>query len=102
MNQNKTTNTCINMATKKSPTEKSRKKSTTKKSSAKKTSVVVNKVKTKETPVLRLIKNDAYLEAYSNAINGRHNRVFEKLNSLTNKGKMSLNDFATGYLYFGR
>ncbi len=89
------------MATKKSPTEKSRRKSTTKKSSAKKTSVVVNKVKTKETPVLRLIKNDAYLEAYSNAINGRHNRVFEKLNSLTNKGKMSLNDFATGYLYFG-
>ncbi|MBQ8737361.1 MAG: alpha amylase C-terminal domain-containing protein, partial [Bacteroidaceae bacterium] len=48
-----------------------------------------------------LVKNDSWLEPYEGAINGRHQHVLDKLNELTNKGKNTLSDFASGYLYFG-
>ncbi len=48
-----------------------------------------------------LVKNDSWLEPFENAIIGRHNHAIEKLNELTNYGKQSISDFATGYLYFG-
>ena len=50
---------------------------------------------------LNLIKNDSWLEPYSEAINGRHQHAIDKEKELTNNGKKSLSDFATGYLYFG-
>ena len=50
---------------------------------------------------LNLIKNDPWLEPYKAAIEGRYQYVVDKENNLTNKGKISLSDFASGYLYFG-
>ena len=50
---------------------------------------------------LNLIKNDPWLEPYSDAINGRHQHAIDKEAELTNNGKKTLSDFATGYLYFG-
>jgi 1,4-alpha-glucan branching enzyme len=48
-----------------------------------------------------LVKNDSWLEPYEAAIVGRHEHALYKLNELTNNGKQSLSDFASGYLYFG-
>lgn len=48
-----------------------------------------------------IVKNDSWLEPFEEAICGRHNHVLSKLNELTNGGKQSLSDFASGYLYFG-
>lgn len=49
---------------------------------------------------LNLIKNDSWLEAYADAIHGRHQYALDKAAELT-KEKQTLSDFATGYLYFG-
>lgn len=49
--------------------------------------------------VLNIIKNDPWLEPYSAAITGRHNFAIEKEKELV--GKRTLDEFATGYLYFG-
>ena len=48
-----------------------------------------------------LVKNDGWLEPYEEAIRGRHDHAQWKLNDLTQNGKMTLSDFADGYLYFG-
>ncbi|MCD8266571.1 MAG: alpha amylase C-terminal domain-containing protein [Prevotellaceae bacterium] len=50
---------------------------------------------------LKLIRNDKYLEEFATAIEGRHQHALDKISELTNGGKVSLSDFATGYLYFG-
>jgi 1,4-alpha-glucan branching enzyme len=50
---------------------------------------------------LDLIKNDSWLEPYRLAIEGRYNYFLRKEKELTNNGKISLSDFASGYLYFG-
>lgn len=50
---------------------------------------------------LNLIKNDPWLAPYEAAINGRFQYATDKENQLTNQGKTSLNEFASGYLYFG-
>ncbi len=50
---------------------------------------------------LKLIQNDPWLQPHENAILGRYNHCIEKEKELTQNGKISLNDFATGYLYFG-
>lgn len=50
---------------------------------------------------LNLIKNDPWLEPFAGAITGRHQYVLDKEAELTNKGKQTLSDFASGYLYFG-
>ena len=47
--------------------------------------------------VLKIIKNDPWLEPYADAINGRHQHAIEKEKELT--GKKTLSDFATGHLY---
>ena len=49
---------------------------------------------------LKLIKNDTYLEPFSDAINGRYQAAIDKKHELVGE-KGNLNDFATGYLYFG-
>ena len=48
-----------------------------------------------------LVKHDSWLEPFEDAIRGRHEHALYKLNELTNGGKQTLSDFATGYLYFG-
>jgi 1,4-alpha-glucan branching enzyme len=50
---------------------------------------------------LQLIKNDPWLEPYKRAIEGRYDYFLHKENELTQNGKISLSDFASGYLYFG-
>lgn len=49
--------------------------------------------------VLNIIKNDPWLEPYSDAITGRYNFAIQKEKELV--GKRTLDEFATGYLYFG-
>lgn len=50
---------------------------------------------------LNLIKHDPWLAPYSDAINGRYNYVLKKKKELTDNGKITLSDFASGHLYFG-
>ena len=48
-----------------------------------------------------LVKNDGYLEPFENAIKGRHDHAVWKINQLTRNGKKTLEDFASGYDYYG-
>ena len=50
---------------------------------------------------LGIVKHDGWLEPFSDAINGRHQHVIDKLGELTQGGKQTLSDFASGYMYFG-
>ena len=50
---------------------------------------------------LNLIKNDPWLQPFAGAITGRRQHALDKKAELTNKGKQTLSDFASGYLYFG-
>ncbi|MDR1631835.1 MAG: alpha amylase C-terminal domain-containing protein [Dysgonamonadaceae bacterium] len=51
--------------------------------------------------LLKLIKNDPWLEPYSSAIEGRYNYFLCKEKELTRNDEISLCDFASGHLYFG-
>lgn len=55
-------------------------------------------MKTEES--LKLIKEDKWLEPYSEAICGRHAFANAKIKELTGN-KQTLSDFSSGYLYFG-
>ena len=48
-----------------------------------------------------LVANDGYLAPYEDAIRGRHDHAVWKLNQLTRDGKSTLEDFASGYDYYG-
>jgi 1,4-alpha-glucan branching enzyme len=48
---------------------------------------------------LNLIKNDPWLAPYEAAIEGRYQYVIDKEKSLTNNGKLTLSEMASGYLY---
>lgn len=74
------------------------KKTSAKKTPEKKTSTVKT---TKKSDRLKIVANDGWLEPYEDAIKGRHDHALYKLSQLTNDGKQSLSDFASGYLYFG-
>ena len=50
--------------------------------------------------MLKIIENDPWLTPYSGAIEGRHDHALWREGQLTN-GKISLKDFASGYLYYG-
>ncbi|MDR0681441.1 MAG: alpha amylase C-terminal domain-containing protein [Dysgonamonadaceae bacterium] len=50
---------------------------------------------------LELIQNDPWLEPYRSAIERRYTYFLQKEKELTQNGKVSLSDFASGYLYFG-
>ena len=52
-------------------------------------------------PKLKLIENDPWLEPFSPAIEGRYQNVLSKELELTNGGKTTLSEFASGHLYFG-
>ena len=51
--------------------------------------------------MLGIVKNDPWLQPYSQTIEERYNRLSDKEKELTQGGKLSLSDFASGYLYFG-
>lgn len=48
-----------------------------------------------------IVKNDPWLKDYEQAIAGRHQFALDKIGELTQGGKSTLSEFATGYLYFG-
>lgn len=50
---------------------------------------------------LGIIKNDPYLEPYANAICGRHEHAMATQRRLTQNGKFTLSEFASGHHYFG-
>ena len=50
--------------------------------------------------MLKIIENDPWLSPYQAAIEGRHDHALWRESELTG-GKMSLKDFASGYLYYG-
>ncbi|MDD2244922.1 MAG: alpha amylase C-terminal domain-containing protein [Bacilli bacterium] len=50
---------------------------------------------------LKIIKDDPWLAPYSEAIEGRHNYAIFKEKTITENGKKTLSEFASGYLYFG-
>ena len=54
-----------------------------------------------ESKNIGLVANDSWLEPYERAIRGRHDHAVWKISQLTQNGKRSLSDFATGHLYFG-
>ena len=81
------------MATTKKTTAKA-----TKKPAAKKT---VTARKPKASQHIGLVKNDSWLEPFEDAIRGRHEHVLWKLGQLTQNGKKTLSDFASGHDYFG-
>ena len=70
------------------------KKTTTKKAP-------VRTTKAKGTSHIGLVKNDAYLAPYEDAIRGRHEHALWKMNQLTQNGKLTLSDFANGHNYYG-
>ncbi len=49
---------------------------------------------------LKILKNDEWLQPFSDAIEGRHSHVLHKLGELTG-GKKTLSEFADGHLYYG-
>ena len=51
--------------------------------------------------MLDIIKKDPWLQTYAKAIEGRHSYYLKRLSDLTQDGKKTLADFATGYLYYG-
>ena len=50
---------------------------------------------------LELTQKDPWLEPYRSAIEGRYNYFLQKKKELTQNGKISLSEFASGHLYFG-
>ena len=72
---------------------------TTKKSNSKKASSSAKKAAPVPS-VLKIIRNDNALAEYADAINGRHEEAARKMAELT-CGTNNLNEFASGYLYFG-
>lgn len=59
-------------------------------------------VKKSRTPKhIGIVKNDAYLEPYENAIRGRHDHAVWKIGQLTGNGRRTLSEFASGHDYYG-
>ena len=95
------------MATKSSEKKPAAKASTktTKAAASKKTQKSSSKseaaaVAAPQPKVLRLLKNDKWLEPFAAAIEGRHQHAVDKIAELTG-GQQKLSDFASGHLYYG-
>ena len=85
-------------ATKKTTTAK--KTATTKKPATKK-KTASKKAVAEQPQMLKLLKNDKWLQPYAAAIEGRHQHAVDKINELTDNGKTTLVEFASGHLYYG-
>ena len=77
-----------------------KKTTTTKKPAAKKTTAK-KPVEQKQPQHIGLVEHDSWLEPFEGAIRGRHDHALWKLGQLTQNGKKTLSDFATGHLYYG-
>ena len=77
----------------------------TKKKSAKKPAAKKAKAVKKTAPAqpehIGLVRNDSWLEPFEGAIRGRHDHAVWKINQLTQNGKKTLSQFASGHLHFG-
>lgn len=62
---------------------------------------MVRKTSKPTSKTLGIVKNDPWLKDYEQAIAGRHQFALDKIGELTQGGKSTLSEFATGYLYFG-
>ncbi|MBR6819173.1 MAG: 1,4-alpha-glucan-branching enzyme, partial [Bacteroidaceae bacterium] len=93
-----TTKTSAKSASKPSAKKSSAKKMTKKEQAA---AAKAKAQKAQEPQMLKILRNDAYLRDFSAAIEGRHQAVLNKMDELTQHGKQTLSDFASGYLYFG-
>ncbi len=93
-----TTNTSAKSASKSSAKKSSAKKMTKKEQAA---AAKAKAQKAQEPQMLKILRNDAYLRDFSAAIEGRHQAALNKMDELTQHGKQTLSDFASGYLYFG-
>lgn len=51
--------------------------------------------------MLRIIKNDPWLEPFEYSINIRNNKFKYKKQELTNHGEITLSDFSNGHMFFG-
>ena len=54
----------------------------------------------KNTPLLKIVKNDEWLAPFQEAIVGRHQYALSKIEELT-QGKQSIAEFAMGHHFFG-
>ena len=77
------------------------KTSSQKPSKASSSKKAADKKKEPQVQPLRLIKNDEWLAPFAPAIEGRHQHALDKINELTFGGKQRLEEFASGYLYYG-
>ena len=73
------------------------KKQSVKKPAAKKTSA--KKAAPTQPEHIGLVRNDSWLEPFEGAIRGRHDHAVWKMNQLTQNGKKTLSQFASGHLY---
>ncbi len=73
----------------------------TKKGTTKKVTEKTSTLKPQTPNHIGIVQNDPWLEPYEEAIRGRHDHALWKLNQLTQNGKRTLSDFATGHLYYG-
>ena len=77
----------------------------TKKKSATKPAAKKAKAVKKTAPAqpehIGLVRNDSWLEPFEGAIRGRHDHAVWKINQLTQNGKKTLSQFASGHMYFG-
>ena len=80
-----------------------KKTTTTKSTAAKKTATrkVTKKVAEQAPQHIGLVQHDSWLEPFEGAIRGRHDHALWKIGQLTQNGKKTLSDFATGHLYYG-
>lgn len=89
------------MATQQSANKKIACKTSKAKTAKKSTEEKKTSEQTSSNSVLKLIKNDPYISEFSSAIEGRHESAKNKIAELTDNGKVTLSEFASGYLYFG-
>lgn len=73
----------------------------TRKAKSSKGKANTDNTKSNEPKHIGLVVNDGYLAPYEDAIRGRHDHALWKLGQLTHNGKISLEDFASGYDYYG-
>ena len=76
-------------------------KSSTKTPADKPAKTAVKRAAARRKPQLGLLRGDAWLEPYSDAIEGRHEDVKRKLKELLSGGAKTLSDFANGHRYYG-
>lgn len=51
--------------------------------------------------MLKLVENDPWLEPYAPAIEGRHNYYLLRRQTMTERGTLTLSDYANGHLWYG-